>query len=179
MAMGWWSTNSNTPSPMAPLTCCSDPKTSSLASSPSTAGMQEVEQRRSSCRGASTARPSHPISRPVRAQCTWKCRCREAHGCARAANARHRHLIVTRQSARASPAQIDNTTEPSCAPMTWLARLKRVFNIDISVCPNCGGRLRVIGEVTEPKTIARILEHVKAREHHEHTPRAPPVLLAS
>ncbi|TDJ21024.1 MAG: hypothetical protein E2O65_00820 [Gammaproteobacteria bacterium] len=86
---------------------------------------------------------------------------------------------MTRQSARASTAQSDNTTEPPCAPMTWMARLKRVFDIDISVCPNCGGQLRVIGEVTEPKTIARILAHVKARERHEHAPRAPPVLLAS
>ncbi len=96
-----------------------------------------------------------------------------------APNARHRHLIVTRQSVRASTAQSDNTTEPPCTPMTWMARLKRVFDIDISVCPNCGGQLRVIGEVTEPKTIARILEHVRARERHEHAPRAPPVLLAS
>jgi uncharacterized protein YbaR (Trm112 family) len=63
--------------------------------------------------------------------------------------------------------------------MTWMARLKRVFDIDISVCPNCRGPLRVIGEVTEPKTIARILEHVKARERHERGPRAPPLLLAS
>ncbi len=63
--------------------------------------------------------------------------------------------------------------------MTWMARLKRVFDIDISVCPNCGGQLRVIGEVTDPKTIARILAHVKARERHERGPRAPPVLLAS
>jgi hypothetical protein len=52
---------------------------------------------------------------------------------------RDRHLIVTRQSARASTAQSDNTTEPPCAPMTWMARLNRVFDINISVCPNCGG----------------------------------------
>ncbi len=58
--------------------------------------------------------------------------------------------------------------------MTWMARLKRVFDIDISVCPKCGGKLRVIGEVTEPKAIARILEHVKQRERHERGPRAPP-----
>ena len=44
------------------------------------------------------------------------------------------------------------------ARMTWMARLKRVFDIDLSVCPNCGGKLRVIGEVTDPKTIARILD---------------------
>ena len=32
MAMGWWSTNSNDRSPMAPPTCCSNPTISSLAS---------------------------------------------------------------------------------------------------------------------------------------------------
>ncbi len=78
-------------------------------------------------------------------------------------NARHRHLIVTSQSARASTAQSDNTAEPPCAPMTWMARLNRVFGIDLSVCPKCGGKLRVIGEVTDPKTIARILEHACPR----------------
>ena len=30
------------------------------------------------------------------------------------------------------------------APLTWAERLKRVFDIDISVCPLCGGTLRVI-----------------------------------
>ena len=63
--------------------------------------------------------------------------------------------------------------------MTWMARLNRVFGIDLSVCPKCGGKLRVIGEVTDPKTIARILEHAKQRERYERGPRAPPVLLAS
>ncbi len=63
--------------------------------------------------------------------------------------------------------------------MTWMARLNRVCGIDLSVCPKCGGKLRVIGEVTDPKTIARILAHAKQRERHERGPRAPPVLLAS
>ena len=29
--------------------------------------------------------------------------------------------------------------------------------------PHCGGQLRVVGEVTEPKVIARILEHCRTR----------------
>ncbi len=49
--------------------------------------------------------------------------------------------------------------------------------------PECVSEMRretrVIGEVTDPKTIARILAHVKARERHARGPRAPPVLLAS
>jgi hypothetical protein len=28
-----------------------------------------------------------------------------------------------------------------CAPLSWAERLKRVFDIDISVCPLCGGTL--------------------------------------
>ena len=94
-------------------------------------------------------------------------------------NARHRHLIVPRHTSPISTEQSDNMSEASTAPMTWMARLNRVFGIDLSMCPKCGGKLRVIGEVTDPKTIARILEHGEQRERHERGPRAPPVLLAS
>ena len=113
------------------------------------------------------ARPSHPISRPVRARVPVGC------------NARHRHLIMPRHTSPISTEQRGNTSVAPAAPMTWMARLNRVFGIDLSVCPKCGGKLRVIGEVTDPKTIVRILEHVKQRERHERGPRAPPVLLAS
>jgi len=33
---------------------------------------------------------------------------------------------------------------PPKAPLTWAERLRRVFGIEITVCPHCGGRLRVI-----------------------------------
>jgi hypothetical protein len=36
-----------------------------------------------------------------------------------------------------------------------------VFGVDITVCPLCGGRLRVIGGVTELEAIERILELVR------------------
>ena len=89
------------------------------------------------------------------------------------------HLIVPRHTSPISTEQSENTSVATTAPMTWMARLNRVFGIDLTVCPKCGGKLRVIGEVTDPKTIARILAHAKQREHHERGPRAPPVLLAS
>ena len=96
-----------------------------------------------------------------------------------APNARHRHLIVTSNTSASSTEPSENTREPPTVPMTWMARLKRVFGIELSTCPKCGGKLRVIGEVTEPNTIARILEHVEVRQRHDRDPRAPPVLLAS
>ena len=42
-------------------------------------------------------------------------------------------------------------------------RLKRVFDIDISVCPFCGGTLRVIADVTDQDVIQTILTHLKQR----------------
>jgi hypothetical protein len=35
-----------------------------------------------------------------------------------------------------------------------------VFAIDLSRCPHCGGQLQVIGAITDPGVIARILEHM-------------------
>jgi len=57
------------------------------------------------------------------------------------------------------------------APLTWAERLRRVFGIEITVCPHCGGRLRVIADVTDPEVIDRILEHVR----RQGLPRAPPM----
>jgi len=50
-------------------------------------------------------------------------------------------------------------------------RLRRVFGIEITVCSHCGGRLRVIADVTDPDVIDQILEHVR----REGLPRAPPM----
>ena len=47
--------------------------------------------------------------------------------------------------------------------MSWMARLRRVFDIDISRCPVCNGTLRVIAVVTEPVAIGRIIEHLDTR----------------
>ena len=60
--------------------------------------------------------------------------------------------------------------------MSWAQRLKRVFAIDISTCPACGGTVRVIACVEEPALIAKILGHVRAREELGGLEaRAPPV----
>ena len=66
--------------------------------------------------------------------------------------------------------------------MTWMQRLKRVFNIDIEVCEHCGGHVKVIASIEDPKVIEQILKHLKqkaakadAAKQHELPPeRAPP-----
>ena len=44
--------------------------------------------------------------------------------------------------------------------MTWARRLKRVFGIDIEVCSECGGKLKVISSIEEPEVIKKILTHL-------------------
>ena len=41
--------------------------------------------------------------------------------------------------------------------MRWRARLERMFDDCLGQCPSCGARLRVMGEVTGPDAIVRIL----------------------
>ena len=54
--------------------------------------------------------------------------------------------------------------------MSWMQRLRRVYDIDVSVCSNCGGALKVLAVITDPQVIISILAHLAKREA-----RAPPV----
>lgn len=53
---------------------------------------------------------------------------------------------------------LPSPAKPTTA-MCWMQRLRRVFAIDISTCPRCGGKVRVIAAITQPAPITRILEH--------------------
>ncbi len=96
----------------------------------------------------------------------------------RSTGEQHRPLIVPGPARRARAVHAETASATPSTPMSWMARLKRVFDFDISQCPHCGGQLRVVGVVTEPNVIARILAHVRRRERQCHA-RAPPALLAS
>ena len=45
----------------------------------------------------------------------------------------------------------------------WAERLRLVFAVDIELCPRCGGAARIIGFVTEPAVITRLLAHLARR----------------
>ena len=46
------------------------------------------------------------------------------------------------------------------ARLSWARLLKRVFDIDIEHCPNCGGRLKFIAAIEDPAVIVSILTHL-------------------
>ena len=77
-------------------------------------------------------------------------------------NAPKRRLIVKSSLSR-TRANATYDDPPPRTPMSWMARLRRVFDIDISRCPVCNGTLRVIAVVTEPVAIGRIIEHLNRR----------------
>jgi hypothetical protein len=46
------------------------------------------------------------------------------------------------------------------ARISWARLLRRVFDIDIEHCPNCGGALKIIAAIEAPPVIVRILAHL-------------------
>jgi len=48
--------------------------------------------------------------------------------------------------------------------MSWAQRLKRVFNIDIETCRDCGGAVKVIACIEDPVVIKKILDHLKSKD---------------
>ncbi len=44
--------------------------------------------------------------------------------------------------------------------MTWAQRLKRVFNIDVTICQACGGAMKIIACIEDPEVIQKILTHL-------------------
>ena len=56
---------------------------------------------------------------------------------------------------------------------TWSQLMRRAFDLDVQACPNCGGRLRLIATIVDPRTIRALLLSLGVRA--EVAERAPPV----
>ena len=52
--------------------------------------------------------------------------------------------------------------------LSWARLLKRVFELDLEHCPNCGGELKIIAAILEQTVIEKILTHLGLQA------RAPP-----
>ena len=53
--------------------------------------------------------------------------------------------------------------------VAWADLLRRVFRIDVTQCPACGGDMKIVAALTEPRSIRRYLEGVGLPS------RAPPI----
>jgi hypothetical protein len=45
----------------------------------------------------------------------------------------------------------------------WAELLRMVFKVEVEVCPRCGGEAQIVGFVTEPTVVRRILLHLERR----------------
>ena len=87
-----------------------------------------------------------------------------------APNSTHR-AAVTREGTEKQPS-VPATTEPIAdgekrrGKMSWAMRLKRVFNIDVTVCRHCQGAMRIIACIEDRQVINKILAHINRKEEH-------------
>jgi len=64
-------------------------------------------------------------------------------------------------NANASSADHGDASHSSApARISWARLLKRVFDIDVEHCPQCGGALKIIAAIEDPTVIAKILTHL-------------------
>jgi hypothetical protein len=62
---------------------------------------------------------------------------------------------------RAAAPPTDHASAQEETPrMSWARLLKRVFDIDVEHCPNCGGALKIIAAIDDPPVIIKILSHL-------------------
>ena len=93
-----------------------------------------------------------------------------------APNAKLRALVVSQEPEppvqEAKPAECEaNCAHHRPVRLSWAKLLKRVFDLDLEHCPNCGGELKIIAAILEQAVIEKILTHrgLQARA----PPRAP------
>ena len=77
-----------------------------------------------------------------------------------APNAAFRQLIVPQPQHAASSIDQKRSPEDRKHRLTWAALLARVFRIDVSTCPACGGPMRIVAALTDPDSIRRYLNGV-------------------
>ena len=81
-----------------------------------------------------------------------------------APNSKYRAKVTpARRGKRKKPHSADESDQTSAekrASMTWAQRLKRVFNIDVEICSECGGDVRLIASIEDPAVIQEILAHL-------------------
>ena len=83
-----------------------------------------------------------------------------------APNSQHRVRITPakrNKAKQALPKGQEKARAQKHQSMTWAQRLKRVFNIDIETCEQCGGAVKVIASIEDPLVIQKILSHLNTK----------------
>ena len=95
-----------------------------------------------------------------------------------APNSKHRALVTPARRGKGNKPKTSDEAQEQMpaerrAAMTWAQRLKRVFNIDIETCSECGGTVKVIACIEDPVVIKKILTHLGEKAAVTETIRLP------
>ena len=78
-----------------------------------------------------------------------------------APNAAGRRLVVPGRSVSPDASSVGvSTVSPSRRRLGWAALLARVFAVDVTRCPRCGGRLGLVAVLSDAASIGRYLSGV-------------------
>ena len=74
-----------------------------------------------------------------------------------APNSKHRALVTPAKRVKGKKTAEKGCSKKSTAErrkaMTWVQRLKRVFNLDIEKCERCGRHVKVVSCIEDPEVI--------------------------
>jgi len=79
---------------------------------------------------------------------------------------------IVPHTAKGDEASDEPPKKKGCRYWPWADLMARSFEVDVTVCPKCNGRLKLVALVQEPKNVARLLRGLG--EPTEAPARAPP-----
>ncbi len=85
-----------------------------------------------------------------------------------APNSKYRARVTPAKRGKGRKTGVENdnakqTPAERHAAMTWAQRLKRVFDIDVETCSECGGDVKIIASIEDPVVIKTILAHLNKK----------------
>ncbi|MCJ7498777.1 transposase, partial [bacterium] len=69
-----------------------------------------------------------------------------------------------------SPPLIIEDEQNSVPSRGWAEMIRKVFEVDPLLCPSCGGQMKIISFIEDPKAIDRIIRHLKLTFDSERPP---------
>ena len=81
-----------------------------------------------------------------------------------APHSRHRARVTRAGRGKGATPQArteDSTPAERPAAMTWAQRLKRVCRVDIETCADCGGAVRIIACIEDPRKLTHATPSVR------------------
>ncbi len=84
-----------------------------------------------------------------------------------------RESAVDVNAGASSRAARDEARDARALRRSWARLIKRIYEIDPLVCPNCGAEMKVVAFITEHEVVDKILRHLRRRDE-EGRGRGPP-----